>query len=286
MYLKNDRADVPAPQVLSPGAAWLTLEALSRGERHIAWKTGTSFGFRDAWAVGVNADWTVAVWAGNASGEGRPELLGASAAAPAMFEVFSFLETEAWFPKPPDLASVECCAASGYPAGENCAELVWVDVPEGAARKTPCPYCVTLVLNEDESAQVRLGGGYTGATVTRKRFVLPPGEAWYYRRRTLGYRDPPPFAGQETRPLFALFYPEEGSALYVPREIDGKQGRVVFLAAHGRSGARLFWHIDDIFAGETTGVHELELHPAVGEHIVTVVDESGQSIRRRFSCWE
>ena len=54
---------------------------------NLSWKTGTSFGFRDAWAVGVNADYVIGVWVGNADGEGRPGLIGVRAAAPVLFEV-------------------------------------------------------------------------------------------------------------------------------------------------------------------------------------------------------
>ena len=56
----------------------------------IAWKTGTSYGNRDAWAIGCTPDYVVGVWVGNADGEGRPGLTGATAAAPLMFDVFQW----------------------------------------------------------------------------------------------------------------------------------------------------------------------------------------------------
>ncbi|MCK7531856.1 MAG: hypothetical protein MZV63_12950 [Marinilabiliales bacterium] len=61
----------------------------------IAWKTGTSFGYRDAWAVGTTPEYVVAVWAGNADGEGRPGLSGISSAAPLLFDIFRLLQTSA-----------------------------------------------------------------------------------------------------------------------------------------------------------------------------------------------
>ena len=66
-------------------------------EDKIAWKTGTSVGHRDAWAIGITSDYVVGVWAGNADGEGRPNLTGISAAAPMMFEVFDKLPSSTWF---------------------------------------------------------------------------------------------------------------------------------------------------------------------------------------------
>ena len=54
----------------------------------LAWKTGTSFGYRDAWAIGTTKDYVVGVWVGNADGEGRPGLVGVQTAAPILFDVF------------------------------------------------------------------------------------------------------------------------------------------------------------------------------------------------------
>jgi penicillin-binding protein 1C len=105
-----------ASSLISSGAAWLTLDALVygvrpgeealwqeyAGARNIAWKTGTSYGFRDAWAIGVTPEWTVGVWIANASGEGRAELRSAVTAAPVLFEIFSALDSvnanrRSWF---------------------------------------------------------------------------------------------------------------------------------------------------------------------------------------------
>ena len=93
------------PREIGPGAAWLTLNALLEVNRpdaeahwknfasaqRIAWKTGTSFGQRDGWAIGSTARYTVAVWVGNATGEGRADLTGAGGAAPIMFSIFNRL---------------------------------------------------------------------------------------------------------------------------------------------------------------------------------------------------
>ena len=90
---------------LSAGAIWLTYEALQKVNRPesesgwqyfssspgLAWKTGTSFGFRDGWAVGTTPRYVVGVWTGNASGEGRPGLTGITAAAPLLFDLVNML---------------------------------------------------------------------------------------------------------------------------------------------------------------------------------------------------
>jgi penicillin-binding protein 1C len=302
-----------APQgrgLLSAGAAWLTLEALTfasrpgeeaawqdyASSRRIAWKTGTSFGFRDAWAIGVTPRWTVAVWIGNASGEGRPELRSALSSAPVLFELFSGLEGTQWFPRPgAALKSIEVCGNSGYPAGPDCGTVTETLVPRGAPPGNPCPYCRTITLNGEGTMRVALDASYSGTVIQKKWFVLPPAEEWYFRKWNLDYRDLPPLgpdgetpgAGLSSRsdevslPL-ALFNPEQGARIFVPVEIDGRPGSVVFSAAHRDPNAALYWHLDERYLGSTGIFHEMEVRPAPGVHTLTLVDGSGHRIIRRF----
>jgi penicillin-binding protein 1C len=288
------------PSPISPGAAWLTLNTLTGLTRpdeeaswrnfassyHIAWKTGTSFGFRDAWAIGVTSRWTVGVWIGNATGEGRAELRAAATAAPVLFELFSFLEPAQWIPKPSTaLKSVEICVQSGFPAGPNCESIGYADIPAAAPRRIPCPFCKTLVLNEAQTRQIRLSGTIAERGVARKWFVLPPAEEWYYRRWNLDYKPPPSFEGQidhRMTPL-ALYNPEENARIYVPTELDGSLGKVVFMAAHREQDAILYWHLDNTYLGHTSLFHELAYRPATGPHRLTVMDASGNLILRSFT---
>ena len=139
---------------LSRGAAWLTLEALLKGTRpdeeslweswasarNIAWKTGTSWGNRDAWAVGTTPLYTVGVWVGNATGEGRPELTSAGTSAPIMFEIFTKLGASGWPAEPEiELERVTVCSRSGCLAGPYCAETERALKPRDATQGFPCP---------------------------------------------------------------------------------------------------------------------------------------------------
>jgi penicillin-binding protein 1C len=295
---------------VSPGAAWLTLEALAfaarpgeeaqwqeyAGSRRIAWKTGTSFGNRDAWAIGVRPDWTVAVWIGNASGEGRAELRSALTASPVLFELFSALGSGplsnvtaarregAWFPQPAArLKSAEVCSFSGFPAGPDCRTVKTVSVPANAPPHNPCPYCVRIIVNEEENLRVDRESA-PGPVKEMTWFVLPPAEEWYFRRWNLDYRPLPPAENNRAEgalPL-ALFNPGEGSQVYVPRELDGSEGRVVFSAAHRENTARIYWHLDGVYLGESSIFHEMEAQPAPGFHTLTLVDGAGNIITRRF----
>jgi len=288
----------------SAGAAWLTLEALVEvarpGEeaswqeyassRRVAWKTGTSFGSRDAWAIGVTPDWAVAVWAGNASGEGRPELKGTDAAAPLLFDLFEALPRADWFPAPAASLRYETvCARSGYVAGPDCAETARVLVPAAASADSACPYCRLVHLSPDRAYRVRPESAGGAELTSERRFCLPPAIEWYYARSSLGYEPLPPWApGSEgDRGLELEFIaPEEGSMLFVPIELDGSPGRTVFRAVHRDPDARLFWHLDGDYLGETRGDHRMDSRPAPGRHELLVMDESGLSVTRRFGVFE
>ncbi|MDR1930318.1 MAG: penicillin-binding protein 1C, partial [Treponema sp.] len=292
---------------LSPGAAWLTLEALSSavrpgeeapwreyaGSRRIAWKTGTSFGNRDAWAVGVSPAWTVAVWIGNASGEGRAELVSSLSSAPVLFELFSALDSTGgprggkngdWFPRPEGaLDRIEACGSSGFPAGPDCAEIKYVLAPAGAPSVRPCPYCRRVVLNEGGESRALVRAGSAEPVRELKWFVLPPAEEWYYRRWNLDYKPLPPLSGGGgTVSMLALFNPEEDGAVYIPRELDGREGRIVFQAAHRDQGETIFWHLDGDYMGATRVFHDLEARPGPGFHTLTLVDGGGGRLSRRF----
>ena len=295
------RGSGAGPVPASPGAAYLTLRALlevgrpaeesawkdwAEGRR-IAWKTGTSQGFRDAWALGVTSEHLVAVWVGNATGEGRPELRGSEAAAPLLFDVFELLPRDPWIDPPPDALRRETvCADSGYLAGPDCARTLRIDLPSGAPPPDPCPYCRTIHLTADGLHRATADCVPLDRLVSRKVFVLPPALEWYYRAGHPAYRPlPPSLPGcgtVEDIPVTVLV-PEEGARLFIPVELDGTPGRAVFRAVHRDPRARLFWHLDGEYLGETSGPeHRMEVRPARGRSVLTVVDQDGRTSTRRF----
>lgn len=299
------RSDEPAEKALSQspvsqGAAWLALEALTKVGRptheaswqeyasslRVAWKTGTSFGSRDAWAIGVTREYVVAVWAGNASGEGKPAIKGTDAAAPLLFDAFGMLPRSPWFPEPGNaFKMVTVCADSGFIAGPDCVRIERVAVPAGSTVDATCPYCRLVHLSPDGRFQVTAECAGPDGLVFEKRFVLPPVIEWYYRRAVIGYRALPVWK-PDCVPVQAgnleFIAPEEGSLIYVPIELDGSPGMTVFRAAHRNPVARIFWHLDSDYLGETRGDHRVEARPAPGRHDLVIMDESGSSITRHF----
>lgn len=289
--------------VFSAGSVWKAFEvmtALNRphqegrwehfsSSRKIAWKTGTSFGHRDAWAVGVTPEYVVGVWVGNADGEGRFGLTGLNSAAPILFESFDKLPQTSWFEPPfEELAEVTVCAKSGDRIGPNCKEFRGELVPEKGLNGPVCTYHQRVHLNESGTHRVNSGCYDLSAVDTRSWFVLPPRMEWYYRHKDPEYRNLPPLAPdcqEDERPI-ALIYPKGSRKLYVPRDIDGELSRVVFEFAHRQDETVLHWHLDEQYLGTTEFRHKKGLLAAAGPHTLTVVDQEGNSHSTPFELVE
>ncbi|HEX7502619.1 MAG TPA: penicillin-binding protein 1C, partial [Acidobacteriota bacterium] len=173
---------------LGPAAAWLTLEALTEVNRPdeegfwkqfssskwVAWKTGTSFGLRDAWSVGVTPAYTVGVWAGNADGEGNPDLTGLATAAPVLFEILQALDTGGAIPPPRLwLKEIRVCRESGFLAGGLC-PAVTVSMPVESHFQQPCPFHQLVHLDASRRYRVDSSCESPARMVHEAWFVLPP----------------------------------------------------------------------------------------------------------------
>ena len=286
---------------LSAGAIFQTFDALKElyrpGEesgwryfnsaKTIAWKTGTSFGFRDAWAVGVTPDYVVGVWAGNADGEGRPGLTGTEAAAPILFDIFSQLPGRRWFSRPSlETVKITVCAVSGYRSTPACSETVSQWVIHSGLESKACPYHQVIHLSPDQRYRVHSDCEPVADMVEVPWFVLPPVQEYYYRSKNLTYRPLPPFRGDcqgtSTGVPMELIYPKANARIYVPRDLNGTLGSTVFHLAHRNPKAIVYWHLDGTFIGSTEGNHHLDLAPPEGPHKLTLVDNNGASLEYTF----
>jgi len=283
---------------VSPGALYLTLAALNEVERpeelsgwrafsssgEVSWKTGTSYGLRDAWAIGVTDRYAVGVWVGNATGAGVPGLRGTASAGPIMFQLFELLDRGHGFLSPGGLATVRVCSDSGYLAGPDCPSTESALVPAGAHDHPACPYCRTLHLDASGAFQVTSDIYPVADMRHEKWFVLPGTMAWYYRQAATDYRTPPPFdprIADVSQPI-SVEFPLPGAQVYVPVEMSGLRGSLVATAYHRDRSARLFWHLNGTYLGETARDHTMEITPPPGDHELALVDSAGHSVRVSF----
>ena len=285
--------------ILGAGAIWLTYNAMEEVNRpegdeawkfydsslKIAWKTGTSFGNRDAWAIGTNSRYVVGVWVGNATGEGRPTLTGVSSAAPILFDVFNLLPRKKWFATPlNDLEEVEVCRLSGYLAKDDCPKIRQF-VPLKGKTTAVCPYHKTVHLDKTEQFRVNSSCENVDNIVTKSWFVLPPVMEWYYKSKHIEYQLLPPFRGDcaSTQGVAMDFiYPKRNSKIYLTKDFNSEVQPVILKVAHPNPEMQLFWYVDNVYKGTTKTFHELAIEPASGFHYVTVVDEDGNEIRRKI----
>jgi penicillin-binding protein 1C len=303
-YLTNTTITSKSKQAISPiisaSSIWLTFEAMAEVGRpdidaswqrlgnaqKIAWKTGTSFGFRDGWAIGVSGNYVVGVWVGNADGEGRPGLTGISAAAPVLFEIFGSLPKADWFKMPVnDLKQVLVCKQSGCLPSPHCNETKKEWIPKQSNAAIVCKFHKPI--HTDATGHYRV----TDACVspldmkTMSWFVLPPVQEYYYKTKNPTYKSLPPYqvgCAPEIEKSIEMIYPKAGTVIYVPYELSGEQGKTIFEIAHRQPSNTVFWHLDGTLIGTTKDIHQLGLNPAKGKHMLSLSDHTGETLNVPF----
>jgi len=285
---------------MRPGSIYATFDAMLEvrrpdednnwhlfdSSRKIAWKTGTSYGFRDAWAVGITPDYVVSVWVGNADGEGRPGLTGVQAAAPILFDIFQSLPIKnEWFKQPKtEMTQVSVCAISGHRASEYCDKQAKTWWPKGSLQTMICPYHQRIHLNK-EGQRVNSSCENPTEMVHKNWLIIAPDVETYYKKHHPLYKPLPPFLsicdGANNSNSVSILYPDNGQKIYLPIGIDGEQQSTVFRCSHSNKDAVLFWHLDGQFVQQTSEFHEIVMRPDIGKHQLTVYDTEGN----RRSVW-
>jgi penicillin-binding protein 1C len=299
--LREEPTEDPDPP-LSASSIWLTYEALQKVNRpesetgwqyfasspDLAWKTGTSFGFRDGWAVGTTPSYVIGVWTGNAGGEGRPGLTGISAAAPILFDMVSLMRSGEWFSTPyEDLTMVKVCSKSGFRAGPDCPKTIETEISVNGLRSEACPYHQVIHLDKSMTMQVTSACAPLSEIINLPWFILPPAMEYYYRQKHPAYKILPPVAPgcpvSKIIPAMEFIYPTPEIKIFIPRDQSGLLTRVISEVAHRNPSKKIFWHLDETYVGTTRFIHQIEILAGTGNHLLTVVDEDGNTIRCAFT---
>jgi penicillin-binding protein 1C len=297
---KKEHPDVSEVATLDAASIYLTFETMVEVSRpdedagwrqytsasKVAWKTGTSFGYRDGWAVGVTPRYVVGVWVGNSDGEGRPGLVGVQTAAPILFDIFSLLKPGKWFSQPYDeMEKAAVCRQSGCRATDICQPIDTMWVQKSGLRSEPCKYHRLIHLDASGTYRVNSNCEDVNKMQHVSWFVLPPAMEWYYKSKNPTYKELPPLRSDcETGGLSAMeiIYPKQFSKIYVPVELDGTMGKTIFQVAHRKVNTIIYWDLDGMYIGSTQGNHQMGLSPDEGIHTLTLVDEEGESVVQRF----
>jgi len=295
-YRAGDRSPV-VTRLLSEEASFMTLAMLHENPRpdrifsgartgvRAAWKTGTSWGFRDAWSVGVFGPYVLAVWVGNFSGEGNPALVGAQAAAPLFFRIVDAVSaldpnlSEPQFRMPSDLIQVEVCAASGDLPNAHCPlrAKTWFIAGKSPIRVSDVHRPVSIDTRTGRQACPPFDSKFIRVEVF---------EFWrsdiqrLFAKAGMPRRQPPAIdCGREASPGAppTITSPLRG-AEYEMRA-DRLADEAVPLAANAGAEVRtLYWFVNDAFVGDSRPGNALAWKPnRAGKFLVRAVDELGRS---------
>lgn len=301
---RRDEPESEPSRVFSEGATYLTQRALAIKDRpdfpsrrrfrgmpaEIHWKTGTSFGNRDAWAAGSGPAYTAVVWMGNFDNTATSELVGSEAAGPVLFDLLEGVADRARLAlrdrTPRDLMSVEVCAYSGHLPTRACTDRLSALARRTAVPTRTCPYhvAVDVDVKTGQALSPTCRGGR--AWETRTFTVWPATVRRWLKDQHRRLPEPPVYApgcepgGARVAPL--IVSPADGQVAMLIEGVNPADQEVPFEAESAAPEARLSWFVNGELVGTVRADERLWWIPTPGSHEILVADESGQSSKRRF----
>lgn len=283
--------------IISPSATYLITEILAQIKRpdlpnnfdytyrlpKIAWKTGTSFGRRDAWSIGYNKKYTVGVWVGNFSGEGVPELSGAEIATPLLFQIFNTIDyntSSVWFRQPKDVVSRQVCAESGDLPSEYCSNKILDYSIKNISHTRKCTHLKKIYVNLSESmsycTQCLPVDGYKEKLYSN----LAPELISFYELKHILYEKIPTHNPNCTRffktannaPI--ITNPNNGSEYFLS-ENDTQQMQLACQTAN--DVREVYWYINDRLLQKSSASKPVFVTPTLGKLKISCTDDKGRS---------
>ncbi len=290
-------------RIISQAAAFLLTDILAQrtrpdlpvdaaSSRHlprIAWKTGTSYGRRDAWSIGYNKDYTIGVWVGNFSGQGSPALTGADVASPLLFDLFNALaynSSNEWFAPPASLDFRLVCAETGLVPGEHCAnQLIDYYLP-GASTSRRCQHQQEVLVSADGAYSYcracAPAAGYRRALYPN---VLPEVLAYREAQGQPTRRLPPhnpdcrlvrgtSADSPEAAPLLAITSP----AAHAEYVLDAADQQLLLSCAAAGEVRQVYWYVNDQFLRAAKATERVFFRPPLGEVKISCADDHGRNV--------
>jgi len=247
---------------------------------NIAWKTGTSYGRRDAWAIGYNKNYTIGVWMGNFNGKGSPYLSGSEMAVPLLFNLFNSIDyqnSSNWSEEPGGISMREVCKNSGLLPSKKCTDIVRDYYIQDVSSNQKCNHIVDLYVNNNETET------YCLSCLPKNNFkkkeyphYLPELVLWY-KNSGVNFVSPP----KHNANCEVLGSKNNGLMIISPSpefeyhlEKNGNQ-ELMLLATSNTDVKLLFWYINKKYFGKTKIGEKIFFHPQNGFNSIHCVDDKG-----------
>ena len=272
----------------------------------IAWKTGTSYGHRDAWSIGYSPTLTIGVWLGNFNGKGAPMLSGTDAATPILFALFTALtgqDTHRWFTKPERLKTRQVCALSGAPVSPHCPthkedvyipgissvavcaihKRIYVDEATGYSL---CSHCRNLPTPDERKEH----GSHSITRTSLNDAQTQIFEEWPADAATWlaenGFAVPvmpehnPLCTGTIAGNAPIILSPAADTIYYIREGVPLENQKIRLIASASNRTQNLFWFLDGELIFHGNAAAQYWLTPVRGKHVLTCVDAEGRSATR------
>ena len=296
--LENEEQE--GTQIFSESSSYLIADILSGVNRSdianlsndsklpkFAWKTGTSYGKRDAWAIGFNPNYTIGVWMGNFNGVGSTNLSGSEIAVPLLFDLFNSIDLPVrqagynsdvkWFDAPEELITRKVCRESGMIPTQYCPSVISDFAIRSKSHNQVCDIHKPVYVNLDETIQY-CTSCLPSSEYKKEVFAVyqPELSVWLYQNK-FDYKKPPIH-----NPDCSAIYAESGPKILSPSEDyeyflekDSKQ-EILLLAASDSRVKTHYWYVNEKFLKKTKPGERVFFIPNEKELKITCLDDRGR----------
>ena len=296
--LKDTITDSSASRLLRPETSWIVTEMLTTLRRpdfpesfditgtmpKVAWKTGTSYGHRDAWSIGYSPELTIGVWLGNFNGTGAPILSGAEVAAPILFALFTALSGEKahqWFVEPANLKTRLVCSLTGLPLSPHCPTSTSDAYIPGVSSVRKChvhkSIQVDITTGERLCSSCRPGRQFREETIE----VWPAAVATWLNANGFAISQLPEHNVYCTRPLAGthpiILSPARDNVYHIRSNIPVEYQKIRLSASVAGDTQEIFWFLNGELVFKGQAAESTFLTPIVGKHELTCIDGAGRS---------
>ena len=282
-------------QLISPAASFMITEILSKVNRpdfplnwtatehmpKISWKTGTSYGRKDAWSIGYNKNYTVGVWIGNFNGQGVSELSGANTATPLLFRIFNTIDYDnhsEWYNPPSSLAIRQVCSESGLPPGPYCTNVISDYFIPLTSSTLVCNHLQEIKISPDSSVSYCESCAPQSGYIKKLYRIVSPDIQNYYHQNNIAYQKIPPH-----NPDCERIFKGEGPVITSPLNgneyfLSGKNPEPLLLsAATGSDVSKVYWYINDQFYKTANAGEKQFFLPKEGPVKISCTDDKGRN---------